>query len=375
MSANLYRKLYIRLLRYLRKKSGPIAAEPSAHALRAKGPKTVVIGGGTGLSTLLRGLKKYTQNITAVVTVADDGGGSGRIRQELGMPPPGDIRNCLLALANTEPTMKAVLNYRFSEGTLEGQSFGNLFLAALNGVYGSFDEAVRRMNEVLAVTGRVLPVSTADVNLKAEFEDGSEIVGESRIFHHKKEHDCRIRRVSLVPEGAKALPQALHAIEEADLVVLGPGSLYTSVIPNLLFDGVVEALQRTGALRVFVLNVMTQDGETEGYSAADHLRALEAHGGAARFLDLCLANTSPVGPERISRYAWEGAEPIYTSAEEMGAFGLAYAGAPLIAEDGPLARHDPDLLARTLVALFLDHDPAFPGGPACQKVLDEAVST
>ena len=180
---------------------------------RKQGPRIAVIGGGHGLSNMLRGLKEYTENLSAIVTVADDGGGSGALRQDLGMPPPGDIRNCLTALANTEPLMKRLMDYRFQEGTLAGQSFGNLFLAALNGISPSFDSAVRRMSEVLAITGRVLPVTTADVQLEAEFENGASIIGESKIFYCKKKEDCRITKVRLLPERPKALPEALAAIE------------------------------------------------------------------------------------------------------------------------------------------------------------------
>ena len=211
---------------------------------KSRGPRLAVIGGGHGLSNMLRGLKRYTENISAIVTVADDGGGSGMLRQDLGMPPPGDIRNCLEALANTEPLMSELMHYRFTEGSLAGQSFGNLFLAALNGISPSFDAAVSRMSQVLAITGRVLPVTTADVQLEAEFENGASVVGESKIFYCKKKEDCRITKVRLLPEHPKALPEAVEAIWDADMIILGPGSLYTSIIPNLLVDGIVEAIQR-----------------------------------------------------------------------------------------------------------------------------------
>ena len=238
------------------------------------GPRIVVIGGGHGQSTLLRGLKLYSRNLTAIVTVADDGGGSGVLRRDLGMLPPGDIRNCITALANTEPTMMELMNYRFPEGINKGQSFGNLFLAALNGITGSFEEAVTRMNEVLAVTGKVLPVTNANVDLVADFENGASVVGESKIAAKKKQQNCRIHQVRLEPQKPKALPHAIDAILSADMIILGPGSLYTSIIPNLLVDGIVQALEKSKAPKIYVLNIMTQDGETEGYTAFDHLHAL-----------------------------------------------------------------------------------------------------
>ena len=259
-------------------------------ASRTRGPRVAVIGGGHGLSNMLRGLKRYTENISAIVTVADDGGGSGMLRQDLGMPPPGDIRNCLEALANTEPLMSELMHYRFTEGSLAGQSFGNLFLAALNGISPSFDTAVSRMSQVLAITGRVLPVTTADVQLEAEFENGASVIGESKIFYCKKKEDCRITKVRLTPEHPRALPEAVKAIREADMIILGPGSLYTSIIPNLLVDGIVEAIQQSDALKVYVANVMTQEGETEGYTASDHIAAIFQHSSPGLF-DLCLTNS------------------------------------------------------------------------------------
>ena len=274
-----------------------------------RGPKITAIGGGTGLSTMLRGLKKYTKNLTAVVTVADDGGGSGVLRRDIGMPPPGDIRHCMESLANVEPIMERLLTYRFQEGSLAGQSFGNLILAALNGVTGSFEEAVAQMSQVLAITGRILPVTSADVQLEAVFENGARVVGESKISSFKKEQDCRIAHVALLPERPAALPAALQAIREADLILMGPGSLYTSVIPNLLVEGVVEAICRSEALKIYVCNIMTQEGETEGYTAADHVDALLSHG-APGLVDLCLANSAPVRPGLVEKYREEDAAPI-----------------------------------------------------------------
>ena len=316
-----------------------------------RGPKITAIGGGTGLSTMLRGLKKYTKNLTAVVTVADDGGGSGVLRRDIGMPPPGDIRHCMESLANVEPIMERLLTYRFQEGSLAGQSFGNLILAALNGVTGSFEEAVAQMSQVLAITGRILPVTSADVQLEAVFETGARVVGESKISSFKKEQDCRIAHVALLPERPAALPAALQAIREADLILMGPGSLYTSVIPNLLVEGVVEAICRSEALKIYVCNIMTQEGETEGYTAADHVDALLSHG-APGLVDLCLANSAPVRPGLVEKYREEDAAPILVDRERIRAMGLELEEYPVASEGGDYARHDPDRLAAAVLDVY-----------------------
>ena len=316
-----------------------------------RGPKITAIGGGTGLSTMLRGLKKYTKNLTAVVTVADDGGGSGVLRRDIGMPPPGDIRHCMESLANVEPIMERLLTYRFQEGSLAGQSFGNLILAALNGVTGSFEEAVAQMSQVLAITGRILPVTSADVQLEAVFENGARVVGESKISSVKKEQDCRIAHVALLPERPAALPAALQAIREADLILMGPGSLYTSVIPNLLVEGVVEAICRSEALKIYVCNIMTQEGETEGYTAADHVDALLSHG-APGLVDLCLANSAPVRPGLVEKYREEDAAPILVDRERIRAMGLELEEYPVASEGGDYARHDPDRLAAAVLDVY-----------------------
>ena len=316
-----------------------------------RGPKITAIGGGTGLSTMLRGLKKYTKNLTAVVTVADDGGGSGVLRRDIGMPPPGDIRHCMESLANVEPIMERLLTYRFQEGSLAGQSFGNLILAALNGVTGSFEEAVAQMSQVLAITGRILPVTSADVQLEAVFENGARVVGESKISSFKKEQDCRIAHVALLPERPAALPAALQAIREADLILMGPGSLYTSVIPNLLVEGVVEAICRSEALKIYVCNIMTQEGETEGYTAADYVDALLSHG-APGLVDLCLANSAPVRPGLVEKYREEDAAPILVDRERIRAMGRELEEYPVASEGGDYARHDPDRLAAAVLDVY-----------------------
>lgn len=324
-------------------------------APRKHGPRIAAIGGGHGLSNMLRGLKDYTENLSAIVTVADDGGGSGALRQDLGMPPPGDIRNCLEALANTEPLMKQLIDYRFQEGTLAGQSFGNLFLAALNGISPSFDTAVRRMSEVLAITGRVLPVTTADVQLEAEFENGASVIGESKIFHCKKKEDCRITKVRLLPERPKALPEALSAIQEADMIVLGPGSLYTSIIPNLLVDGIVDAIRASSALKIYVSNVMTQEGETEGYTASDHIAALFKHSVPGLF-HLSLVNSSPIPEDAAARYAQEGAELLRYDADRCAALGVELVSRPIATVQDGYVRHHPDKLAQELILLHAERN-------------------
>ena len=317
------------------------------------GPKVVAIGGGTGLSTMLRGLKNRTKNLTAIVTVADDGGGSGALREDLGMPPPGDIRHCMEALANAEPVMQELLAYRFPKdsGRLTGQSFGNLILAALNGISGSFEEAVAQMSQVLAISGRVLPVTSADVKLEATFENGTAVVGESLIADFKKGQDCRIQKVRLVPEGPAATLSALEAIREADLIVLGPGSLYTSVIPNLLVDGVAQAIRESDALKMYVGNIMTQDGETEGMTLSDHVSALLKHSGPG-LIDLCVANSSPLDPARVQRYKAEDAEPILVDRKKIEAMGVEVVERPMLSGTSIYARHSADRLGEVVMEIY-----------------------
>ncbi|MCC8181680.1 MAG: YvcK family protein [Clostridiales bacterium] len=318
------------------------------------GPHIVAIGGGTGLSTMLRGLKYYSRNITAVVTMADDGGGSGMLRHDLGMPPPGDLRNCLQALANVEPVMEELLGYRFHDGSLAGQSFGNLLLAALDGISDSFEEAVERMNQLLAVTGQVLPVTSENVNLVAEMENGTSVRGESKIFSFKRSQHCRIRRVRMEPERPPVLPKVLDALREADVIVLGPGSLYTSIIPNLLVPGVADAVAESQALRIYVANIMTQEGETEGYTLSEHLQALFDHG-RPDMVDLCLANSADI-PEEVRRlYRTENAQPMLVDGDAVRAMGVELICEPLSDETKRYkARHDSMKLARAILAVVED---------------------
>ncbi|MEG2678563.1 MAG: YvcK family protein, partial [Oscillospiraceae bacterium] len=247
--------------------------------------------------------------------------------------------------------MEQLLGYRFTEGSLRGQAFGNLLLAALNGISPSFDQAVARMSEVLAISGRVLPVTNADVALEATFENGTHVVGESIIAQFKKEQDCRITKVRLLPEHPAALPQTLEAIGEADLIILGPGSLYTSVIPNLLVDGVVEAICRSKALKMYICNIMTQDGETEGMTASDHVAALLNHS-APGLLDVCLVNSAEVRPGLLERYRREDAIPIVVDPEGIRAQGVVPIQRPLASETLDYARHSAVRLAAAVMEIY-----------------------
>ena len=318
-----------------------------------KGPKIVAIGGGTGLSTMLRGLKAYSSNLTAVVTVADDGGGSGILRQDLGMLPPGDIRNCVLALADTEPILEQLLQYRFKDGMLKGQNFGNLFLAAMDGISDSFEEAVRKMSDVLAVTGRVLPVTLDDVRLCAELDDGFLINGESRIGKHNSFHNGKISKISLEPASVKPLQEVLDAIAEADAVILGPGSLYTSIIPNLLVEGICDALKNTKAIKMYVCNVMTQPGETEGYSVFDHISAMEEHS-CKGILDYCIVNKAGIPEELSARYMVDGAETVRIDVDRLEAAGIKLLEGDYVSIRNGYVRHDPNKLAETIIDLVAE---------------------
>lgn len=273
-------------------------------------PNVVVIGGGTGQSVFLRGLKKRTRNITAIVTVADDGGGSGVLREDLGMLPPGDIRNCLLALANIEPTMKEVMQYRFTEGALKGQSFGNLFLAAMNGLYGNFEVALYKMSQIFAITGKVLPVTLNDINIDSKAKKMGKIVkGESRIPKEVKDDKTYIERVYLDEQDAVPLDEVINSIENADIIIMGPGSLYTSIIPNLLVNGVVDAIEKSKAPKVYICNIMTQPGETDDHNVLDHVNAIVKHTNK-NIIDYVISNNEVLPKEMIDRYQKDGAKQV-----------------------------------------------------------------
>lgn len=313
---------------------------------RRKGPKIVVIGGGTGLSTMLRGIKKFTNNITAIVTVADDGGSSGALRDELGILPPGDIRNCLVALADTEPLMERLFQYRFNEGKdLKGHSFGNIFIATLTEILGNFEEAVKESSKILAIKGRVLPSTLEDVRLSARLENGELIRGESQIPKIKG----KIAKVFIEPEDSKPLPESLEAIKEADAIILGPGSLYTSVLPNLLVEGLTDEIKRSDALKLYICNVMTQPGETDDYKASDHLQALYDHVGS-KIVDYILVNNERISADLIEKYRKEGAQPVEVDLAKLNKQNIQVVQEPVISQSNVI-RHDPEKLAKVIIDL------------------------
>ncbi|MBR1886564.1 MAG: YvcK family protein [Schwartzia sp.] len=311
-----------------------------------RGPSIAVIGGGHGLSVLLRGVKEATSNVTAIVTVADDGGSSGRLREELGIIPPGDLRNCLVALADTEPLMEKLFQYRFEgESALAGHSFGNLFIAAMNEVTGDMETALVEASKVLAVKGRVLPASKEHVRLDAVMEDGTVVEGESRIPEAKK----RIRRVRLFPEHAQAVGAALEAIRTADAVILGPGSLYTSILPNLLVDGMAETLRRSRAVKIYICNVMTQPGETDGYTASMHVKAILEHAGKG-VVDYVLVNSGPISEQMLTDYAEKGSYPVAVDREALNKLGVGFVQADIMSEQDA-GHHDPVKLREAVLKM------------------------
>lgn len=309
----------------------------------AAGPKVVVIGGGSGLPTLLRGLKHMTSNITAVVTVADDGGSSGRLRSELGILPPGDIRNCLVALADSEDVMQRLMDYRFSSnGQLNGHSFGNMLIAALAGIGGDFYHGVEIAGELLAIRGRVIPSTAEDVTLVASTVAGHRLIGESRVGAAKDP----LRSLALLPAGADAHPYATQAIEEADLIVLGPGSLFTSIVPNLLVTGIAAAVTRSSALKMYVCNVVGEPGQTMGYSVLDHLNIIRHYLGPST-VSIVLANeNSRSGPGQEPSNLVEVSHPWQDQAICIQAD---------IADAENPARHDPDKLATAVAEAYHSH--------------------
>lgn len=329
-----------------------VARGPGSEGLRSalaglrlqQGYKIVAIGGGTGLSTLLRGLKRRTSNLTAVVTVSDDGGSSGRLQKELGVLPPGDVRNCLVALADDEALVTDLFRFRFTEGEgLSGHSFGNLFLAAMSGVTGNFDKAIKESSRVLNIVGRVLPATLGVVRLCAELDDGTMVEGETNISLAQRP----IKRVFFDPPVADPLDEVVAAIRGADAIVLGPGSLYTSILPNFLVTRIAREVAAASAVKIYVCNVMTQPGETDGMSAADHVQAL-FDGAGERVCDYVLVNSE--APSRlIVAYAQEGQVPVRPDLDRIVELNVDPIAAAVVSETETV-RHDPDRLAQSVVA-------------------------
>ena len=310
-------------------------------------PKIVSIGGGTGLSTLLRGLKNGPADLSVIVTVTDDGGSSGRLREELGVMPPGDIRNCMIALSEDENLMSRLFRFRFNgKGDLHGHSFGNLFLTAMGGITGDFAEAVHLTSEVLAIKGVIYPSTNSHVSLRARFSDDTWVEGETRITAARK----RIEEIHLNPSDAQPLADALESIASADAITIGPGSLYTSLIPNLLVNKIVDAIQRSRAIKIYVQNIMTQPGETDGLTAADHVQALIRHCSGELLFPRILLNTALPSSGLLAKYEAEGAGMVKLDRERLETMGMQCTECDLIAEDGVI-RHDPDLLGKAITRL------------------------
>lgn len=310
----------------------------------------MALGGGTGLSTLLRGLKEVTSNITAIVTVTDDGGSSGRLRGDLGMLPPGDIRNCLVALADRESSLERLFSYRFSKGgELAGHSLGNLLLAGLTQETGNLAQAVQEASKILAVRGRVLPVTLDNVVLVGEMGDGRVIRGETNMVSDA----ARIKRVFLDPADCTPLKAAIDAIMSADAVILGPGSLYTSVIPNLLVPGISEAIRKSKAKTYYICNIMTQPGETDAYLASHHLKAIIDHCGPG-LIDKIIVNNETISPKLKEKYQAKGAKPVKLDENRLKKLGVEVIQYPLCAQHD-LARHDPEKTLRVLMEEIQGH--------------------
>ncbi|MBB6050257.1 uridine diphosphate-N-acetylglucosamine-binding protein YvcK [Armatimonas rosea] len=324
-----------------------------------QGARIVVIGGGTGLSTLLRGLKQYSSNLTAVVTMTDDGGSSGLLQQQLGgMPPPGDIRNCLVALADAEPLMQELFQFRFEtragDDGLSGHSFGNLLIAAMTQITGDFETAVQKTSEILAIRGRVLPSTVESVALVGLLADGREVTGETRIV----KDPAAIEQIKLCPEAPAPPQEVLEAIRDADIVVLGPGSVFTSVIPNLLVGPIAQELAKSRALRMYICNVMTQPGETDGFSASQHLAAIEKHlpqlPPGKKIVDYVLVNDARPSLDAMERYAKTGAEVVAADTDVLQTMGYHPITGKFLSET-QLVRHDPERLSRAIFHLWQEH--------------------
>lgn len=319
--------------------------------------KVVAIGGGTGLSNLLRGLKKlvpdYIEDLSAIVTVADNGGSSGRLREEMGIPAPGDVRNCIVALAEDEDILTKVFQYRFQEGEgLKGHSFGNLFLTVLTKITGNFLDAIETTSDILKIKGRIIPSTDENVDIVAKFSDGKIIKGETQITEYGKKLIAKIEKIWLEPEDVKAPAEAIEKILNADLIILGPGSLYTSIIPNLLVKEISTALVKSKAVKIYISNVMTQYGETDDYTVSDHIKAIEKTVGK-HFIDYVIVNTKLPPNEVLERYIKEHAEPVVIDAANISKMGIKIYSDDLL-DEGSYARHNPEKLNKMFIKIFND---------------------
>ncbi|RKY31988.1 MAG: hypothetical protein DRP74_03710 [Candidatus Omnitrophota bacterium] len=314
----------------------------------SRGPRIVTIGGGTGLSVLLSGLKEYTSNITAIVTVADDGGSSGRLRQQFDILPPGDIRNCLVALADASTLMRDLFQFRFDKKSpeLSGHSFGNLFITAMTSLTGDFEKAIKETSKVLSLRGQVIPSTLDNVVLVAEHKNGSVTEGEDKI----PKVDSSINKVYLKPDRPQATPEALRAIKEAQIIVLGPGSLYTSILPNLLIKEITDALASSQAIKIYVCNVMTQHGETDSYSACDHVKSL-IHHSHSRIFDYCILNSTKLPEELLRRYEQEYSHPVKMDSKNIEDMGYRVIEEDIVSTDD-FIRHDPTKLAKIIISFI-----------------------
>lgn len=320
---------------------------------RSLNPKIVTIGGGTGLSTLLKGIKNYSSEITALVTMADDGGGSGVLRRSFGMLPPGDVRNCLLALSDIEPEMNTLLSHRFEKGELKGQSFGNLFLLAMNEIYGSFEEAVKMASSILRVKGTVMPITVNDVNIEATYDDKSKAFGESILPAEAIKDNKKIKRVELCPKDVEPLDGVITAINKADIILIGPGSLYTSIIPNLLVKGVTEAIISSPAKKIYVQNVMTQHGETDDMSVKDHVGAIFEH--SDKIFDSIIINNKVLSEDLKKKYQEEYQEQIFLTDDDkkfLEEEAIDYIEGDCL-DSGDYARHDSEKLSNMIIDYYI----------------------
>ena len=320
---------------------------------RSLNPKILAIGGGTGLSTLLKGIKNYSSDITAIVTMADDGGGSGVLRRSFGMLPPGDVRNCLLALSDIEPEMNTLLSLRFGKGELKGQSFGNLFLLAMNEIYGSFEEAVKMASSILRVKGTVMPITVNDVNIEATYDDKSKAFGESILPAEAIKDNKKIKRVELCPKDVEPLDGVITAINKADIILIGPGSLYTSIIPNILVKGVTEAIISSPAKKIYVQNVMTQHGETDGMSVKDHVEAIFEH--SDKIFDSIIINNKVLSEDLKKKYQEEYQEQIFLTDGDkrfLEEEAIDYIEGDCL-DGGDYARHDSEKLSNMIIDYYI----------------------